>query len=297
MLTSITTERLLLDRLAIGDGKFILELVNTDGWLRFIGNRKINSEADATAYIQTLIENPNINYWVARLQGTDTAIGIITFIKREVLAYHDIGFALLPAYERKGYAYEAARAILFGIAHSAKHTHVSGITNVNNGAAIKLLKKLGFEFQNWISVENENMAVYEASVNKLCITEITNKFFSAFTNRGNEPPKLDLLKEIFIPEAMITNNNRSTTDIFNLSSFIDKRKKILTDGTLVEFEEKEIFEETKIIENIATRFSEYEKKGFVFRKRFQLKGYKLFQFVKIKQSWKICSVLWIDNEN
>lgn len=297
MLTSITTERLLLSPLAMGDGKFILELVNTDGWLRFIGNRNINSEADAIAYIQTLIENPDINYWVVRLKGADTAIGIITFIKREVLAYHDIGFALLPAYEHKGYAYEAAGAVLLDIVHSAKHTHVSGITNVNNGAAIKLLKKLGFEFQNLINVENENVAVYETSANKLCITEITNRFFSAFTNKGNEQPKLDLLKDICIPEAMITNNNRSTADIFNLSSFIDKRSKILTDGTLVEFEEKEIFEETKIVENIATRFSEYEKKGFVFRQRFHLKGYKLFQFVKIKQSWKICSILWIDNEN
>jgi len=27
-----------------------------------------------------------------------------------------------------------------------------------------------------------------------------------------------------------------------------------------------------------------------------LKGCKIFQFVKTKQSWKICSILWMDNE-
>lgn len=133
-------------------------------------------------------------------------------------------------------------------------------------------------------------------VDKQHIGEITNSFFSAFNNKGNEFPKVDLLKEICIPECTIIKMNRSTADSFNLIPFIEYRKRILTDGTLMEFEEKEISEETIIIKNIASRFSTYEKKGILFRKRFQLKGYKVFQFVKIKNAWRICSVLWMDNE-
>ena len=298
MPTLITTDRLLLDPLMESDGKFVLELVNTEGWLKFIGNRNVISEADATAYIQKIIDNSDINYWVIRLKGNNIPVGIITFIKREYLTHHDIGFALLPAYENRGYAYEATDAVLFNLIHSARHhTHISAITNPDNSGSIKLLKKLGFKFHKMIKVEKENLQVYEACADKLCISEITHSFFSAFTNKRSEQPNLAVLKDICIPEIIIVNNNRPTTDIFNLISFIEMKTRILTDGTLLAFEEKEIFEETKIIKNIATRFSEYEKKGIVFRQRFHLKGYKIFQFVKIKQSWKICSILWMDNEN
>jgi ribosomal-protein-serine acetyltransferase len=57
----------------------------------------------------------------------------------------------------------------------------------------------------------------------------------------------------------------------------------LTSGTLTEFDEQEIFEETKIVKNIASRFSEYRKTGIVFGQRFQVTGRKFFQFVKIDQ--------------
>ena len=297
MSTLITTDRLLLDPLMESDGKFVLELVNTDGWLKFIGNRNVTSEADATAYIQKIIDSPVINYWVIRLKGNSLPIGIITFIKREYLAHHDIGFALLPAFENSGYAYEASEAVLYNLIHSNRQpTHLSAITNPENSRAIKLLKKLGFEFHKMITVEKENLQVYEACADKLSITKITHSFFSAFTNKRSEQPNVAVLKDICIPEVIIVNKNRPTTDVFNLISFIEMNKRILTDGTLLAFEEKEIFEETKIIKDIATRFSEYEKKGIVFRQRFLLKGCKIFQFVKIKQSWKICSILWMDNE-
>lgn len=297
MLISITTNRLLLDPLMVSDGQFILELVNTDEWLTFIGDRNVHSEADASAFIQRIIDNPGINYWVVRIKSLGTPIGIVTFRKREYLDYYDIGCAFLPACHNKGYAYEATEAVLYNIIRSEKHTHISSITSFNNMGAIKLLKKLGFEFHKEIEAEKEKLQLYEASVDRLCIAEITHSFFSAFTNKGNEKPNIGLLEDICIAEAIIVNKNKSTADVFTVSSFINTKRRILTDGTLVEFEEKEIFEETRIIKNIATRFSEYEKKGFVFRQRFHLRGYKFFQFVKIKQSWKICSILWMDNED
>ena len=50
--TLLTTDRLLIEPLVLADNNFILELVNTDGWIKFIGNRKITSPMEATAYIQ-----------------------------------------------------------------------------------------------------------------------------------------------------------------------------------------------------------------------------------------------------
>src|SRR5437867_3917202 len=112
MLTEITTDRLLINPLTQKDNSFILELVNTNGWLEFIRNRNINSEVEATAYIQKIIDNPSINYWVVRIKSNKVSVGIITFIKRNYLEHYDIGFAFLPAFANNGFAYEATRAVL-----------------------------------------------------------------------------------------------------------------------------------------------------------------------------------------
>ena len=99
--SKLETERLLLENLAANDHKFILELLNTEGWLKFIGDRNVHSEADAIAYVQRIMGNPNLNYWVVRLESDKTALGIITFIKRDYLEHPDIGFAFLPKYSSK----------------------------------------------------------------------------------------------------------------------------------------------------------------------------------------------------
>lgn len=56
--TTINTNRLLIKPLSENDKQFIFELLNTDGWIKYIGNRNIGSEADATAYIKKIVKNP-----------------------------------------------------------------------------------------------------------------------------------------------------------------------------------------------------------------------------------------------
>ncbi len=75
------TERLLLSPLAIADASFIKELVNTPGWIRFIGDRNVKTDADALAYVEKIINSNDICYWVVKLQSAITAIGVISFIK------------------------------------------------------------------------------------------------------------------------------------------------------------------------------------------------------------------------
>ena len=82
MKTSIITERLLIDFLSTGDEDFMLELVNTKGWLKFIGDRNIHSKEDAAAYIKKILSNSNIIYYVVRVKENKFPAGIISFIKR-----------------------------------------------------------------------------------------------------------------------------------------------------------------------------------------------------------------------
>ena len=146
MQSSLTTDRLLIEPLSVNDYNFIFELLNTEGWIKFIGQRNINSAADATAYIQKIIDNPNTTYWTVQHKDTQTAIGVVTLIKRDYLEHHDIGFAFLPQFANNGYAYEAASAFLNHVISSYNLSTILATTIPENNSSIKLLKKLGVTF-------------------------------------------------------------------------------------------------------------------------------------------------------
>lgn len=161
---TFTTERLTLLSLVNSDADFILELVNTEGWLTFIGNKNINSHDDATAYIQRINDNENITYWSVKLKDTSLPVGLITLIKRDYLEYQDIGFAFLPSFKNKGYAFEAANTILSHL-KSKNLNKINAVTLPANIISIKLIQKLGLQFEKEIENENEILHVYSASLN------------------------------------------------------------------------------------------------------------------------------------
>ncbi len=162
MLTNITTERLSLNALAIEDADFIQELVNTKGWLQFIGDRKIHSTEEAISYINKINSSQNVHYWIVRLKEAHAPIGIITLIKRDYLEHFDIGFAFLPRYNGKGYAYEAAKAVLSGVSMMPEHAIVLATTLPGNVSSIRLLTKLGMHFDREIEEGIEKLHVYSS---------------------------------------------------------------------------------------------------------------------------------------
>jgi [ribosomal protein S5]-alanine N-acetyltransferase len=160
----LVTDRLLIEPLSESDGTFILELVNTDGWIKNIGNRNVNTQTEAIAYIQKINENKNVAYWTVKLKTTNEAIGIITFIKRDYLEHNDIGFALLPNFSGKGYAFEAAEIVLNFLKQDNSFTTILATTIPENISSISLLKKLGLEFDKVIEIENETLHVYKSGL-------------------------------------------------------------------------------------------------------------------------------------
>jgi ribosomal-protein-alanine N-acetyltransferase len=154
----ITTTNLTIQPLNLSYTAFILELTNTVGWLRFIGNRNINTIDDAHNYITKIINTPSITYYVVTLNSSNQPIGLLTVIKREYLNYPDFGFAFLPQYNTKGHAYEASKALLPKLI--ASHVTLAAITLADNLKSIALLQKLNFRFEKTIEIENEQLQLY-----------------------------------------------------------------------------------------------------------------------------------------
>ena len=159
----ITTERLSVSPVELNDCEFLMELMNSPDWLKFIGDRNVPTLSATQIYIGNITNNPNINYLIVRDKETLYALGIVTLIKREYLEHWDIGFAFLPRFNGNGFAYEASKALLNNLMAKKEYQTLLATTKKDNTSSIKLLLKLGFHFTQEIRWQDEVLQLYTYS--------------------------------------------------------------------------------------------------------------------------------------
>jgi RimJ/RimL family protein N-acetyltransferase len=146
----LETERLHLKEFTTGDAKFIIELVNTPGWIKFIGDRNIKTEEQAISYLENgPLKSYGLNGFglsMVELKSEKTPVRMCGIIRRDNLEGPDIGFAFLPEFTGKGYAYEIANATLGFAKEQLKLQIIFAITVPQNKTSIKLLVKIGMKF-------------------------------------------------------------------------------------------------------------------------------------------------------
>jgi len=140
---------------------------------------------------------------------------------------------------------------------------------------------------------NPNADIHSAD--NIEINNLTQQFFNLFDNTDHKIPDWTIVQKICIPEIIIIKKTALTEVVYNLTSFIEPRRAILSDGTLTNFQEQELQEKTQIIGHIAHRQSRYQKTGIFSGKHFTETGTKLFQFIKTNHGWKINSLVWEDD--
>ena len=163
---ALTSERLSLNLLKSTDAEFIFELVNTPEWIRFIGDRKVNSKVKADFFAQSVMNNPNVDYWVVRLKDGEVPVGIVSLVKRDYLDFHDVGFAFLPKHTKKGFAFEASYILLRHLAQRNSFPTILATTIRDNSKSIALLEKLGFRFDKQIENDGDELFIYAASMKR-----------------------------------------------------------------------------------------------------------------------------------
>jgi len=149
-MTVLETERLSLRKITVDDAEFMVTLLNQPAFLRYIGDKKVRNLEDARQYI---LNGPVASYeqygfglLLVELRESHTPIGMCGLLKREELPDPDIGFALLSDFCGKGFAFEAAQAVLQD-AQRLKLKRILAITTLDNEASINLLQRLGFSFE------------------------------------------------------------------------------------------------------------------------------------------------------
>lgn len=164
----LSTARLTISHFTFEDAPFIVQLLNTDGWKRFISNSGINSVPVARIYLQRSVissyEYNGYGLYKVSLTKTGETIGMCGIVNRPTLDAPDLGFAILPEHGHKGYTFEASTAILQHARRDLGFQSVLAITTADNVFSIKLLQKLGFKHHGQQQDGTETLQVYHLNI-------------------------------------------------------------------------------------------------------------------------------------
>jgi RimJ/RimL family protein N-acetyltransferase len=151
----LETERTRLREFRLDDTAFIIELLNSPGWIKFISQRNVKTDEQAADYLRNVplksYREHGFGLWLVEKKDDQKAIGMCGIIKRDQLENPDIGFAFLPDYAGKGYALETASATLTFAKDHLRISNMWAITLPNNARSIRLLEKIGLAFMRTVS--------------------------------------------------------------------------------------------------------------------------------------------------
>jgi RimJ/RimL family protein N-acetyltransferase len=156
----LETDRLIVRRLSPEDADFILQLLNEPSWLQFIGDNGVRTIEDARAYILRgpidMYSRLGFGLYLVELKEEGFSIGICGLIKRDSLEDVDIGFAFLPEFWGKGYAYESASAVMLYGKKNFGLNRIVAIASPGNHSSARLLEKLGFKFERMAKLSDDS---------------------------------------------------------------------------------------------------------------------------------------------
>ena len=159
----LETERLSLRHFTADDADFIHELLTEPGWLRFIGDRGVNSRETAITFINDKVipayRSRGLGFLAVERLADGERVGMCGLIKRDYLDDVDLGYALLARHEGHGYAIEAARGMLRHAHERCGLTQLAAIVHPDNARSHALLTRLGFQRDGEVTPPGEESAV------------------------------------------------------------------------------------------------------------------------------------------
>jgi [ribosomal protein S5]-alanine N-acetyltransferase len=147
MSTLLETDRLRLRPLTDHDAAFLLRLLNEPSFLENIGDKGVRTLDQARQFIRSgpyTSALPGYGMNVVELKEDGTPIGMCGLLKREHLDHPDVGYALVPEHWSRGYAAEAAGAVLRYARESLGLDTLLAVTSVGNDASARVLERVGF---------------------------------------------------------------------------------------------------------------------------------------------------------
>jgi RimJ/RimL family protein N-acetyltransferase len=158
----LQTERLRLRHMTTDDAEFMLRMWNDPAWHRYIGDRGIRTIDAAREHILNgpvaMVARHGFGFHVVERKEDGRPIGVCGLAKRDFLDDVDIGYAFLPEYGGKGYAFEAAQGVLVQARELGLKRLVATVVP-ENAASIRLLEKLGLRLERTFKAPDSTRAL------------------------------------------------------------------------------------------------------------------------------------------
>jgi RimJ/RimL family protein N-acetyltransferase len=128
----------------------MLELLNSRGFIEGIADRGVRTLEQARTYIEDRVlsqyREHGFGMWLVIPKGETEPVGLAGLVKRDVLPHADVGYAFLEGAWGRGYATEAAAAVLDFARDRLGLATIAAITSPDNAASQQVLRKIGLTF-------------------------------------------------------------------------------------------------------------------------------------------------------
>lgn len=190
---------------------------------------------------------------------------------------------------------------------------ITAVCITENDSSARLLRRLRFQQQGRL-VDNvlfkgqwatqllfaltedawRSPADRDADADVAHILDLVRLFFAAFTSGAGVDRRLDALRAVTLPEAVITRTCGQPPAVYNVQSFVAPRRTLLTDGSLTDFAERATHGRVEMFGDIAHWFGHYTKDGLLHGEPCPGAGMKSLQFVRTAAGWRISAAAWDD---
>jgi [ribosomal protein S5]-alanine N-acetyltransferase len=160
----LTTERLTLRQLSIGDQQDIFALRSDPEINKFLDRQLCKTKEDAINFIYKIndnIENGQTYYWAITLTDTETLVGTIClFDLSSESSSCEIGYELMTKFQGQGIMKEAAQAVIDYVFQTLKFKKILAFTHCENQNSTNLLLKFNFVKSSEPDKENPNLNIF-----------------------------------------------------------------------------------------------------------------------------------------
>jgi GNAT superfamily N-acetyltransferase len=126
------------------------------------------------------------------------------------------------------------------------------------------------------------------------IDAVVATFFAAFGSGRDLDARLDALREVFLPQAVVVRTCGDEPLPYGVEGFLAPRRALLLGGGVQEFREWEVEGRTDLYGDIAQRWCTYAKAWRQDGARRSGSGVKTIQLVRTASGWRISAVAWDD---
>ncbi|GAB2476529.1 GNAT family N-acetyltransferase [Jatrophihabitans fulvus] len=311
----IVTERLLLRAHVMDDLSDLAQFHGDPEVVRYIPwpvrDRQATEVALRTKLAQARLAEGEWLVLAVELRETSTVIGeVLLKWTSPADRQGEVGYAFSRSHQGHGYAAEAVRAMLRLAFDTLELHRVSAVVVEGNDASCRLLQRLGFTRQarlvdnvrhkgEWATqlvygLLSDEWRTGDTDPDLDELDALVHTFFAAFTSGSGVDGRLDALRAVLLPQAVVVRTCGSSPAVYDVESFIAPRRDVLTNGSLTDFSEHAVAGRFDVFGDIAHWFGRYEKDGLLNGSPCPGAGMKSMQFVRTDAGWRISAAAWDD---